>query len=193
MEDLVQALYNERRNAIPSWQGYHYQAMVAVYKYLEFIWDRFQSKKGIPEQVIAKIEWLEDFVIEDNGRIEEIYQVKKTLTNSNREEILYNFILQYKLLGKKDTKWKIVLDEPQQSTPLSVLSESEFEQIYKEYIEKKFICELRELENNVGNADYWKNNLNLQNGSSKLKNIRSYIRKWIKTNNYHYDILSDSQ
>lgn len=190
MEDLVQALYNERRNAIPSWQGYHYQAMVAVYKYLEFIWDRFQSKKGIPEQVIAKIEWLEDFVMEDNGRIEEIYQVKKTLTNLNREEILHNFILQYKLSGQKDTKWKIVFDEPKQCTPLS---ESEFEQIYKEYIEKKFICELRELENNVGNADYWKNNLNLQNGSSKLKNVRSYIRKWIETNSYHYDSMEERQ
>lgn len=104
MDDLVQALYNERRNAIPSWQGYHYQAMVAVYKYLEFIWDGFQNK-NIPEQVIAKIEWLEDFVIEDNGRMEEIYQVKKTLTNANRKEILQNFILQYKLLGQNNTKY----------------------------------------------------------------------------------------
>lgn len=193
MDDLVQALYNERRNAIPSWQGYHYQAMVAVYKYLEFIWDRFHNKKVKPEQVIAKIEWLEDFVIEDNCRIEEIYQVKKTLSKANRKEILQNFILQYKLSGQKDTKWKIVFDEPQQSTSLTKLSESEFEQIYKEYIEEKFISELRELENNVGNIDYWKSNLDLMNKYSKLKTIRSYIRKWIKTKNYHYDTVDARQ
>lgn len=194
MEDLVQALYNERRNAIPSWQGYHYQTMVAVYKYLEFIWDRFENKfenkKIIPEQVIVKIEWLEDFVIEENGRIEEIYQVKKTLTNANRKEILQNFILQYKLLGQNDTKWKIVFDEPQQCDSLS---ESEFEQIYKEYIEEKFICELRELESNVGNADYWKENLKLNDAKSKLKTIRSYIREWIKTKGYYYDSLKERQ
>ncbi|MCI8409037.1 MAG: hypothetical protein HFJ09_07190 [Lachnospiraceae bacterium] len=193
MEDFVQALYNERRNAIPSWQGYHYQAMVAVYKYLEFIWDRFQNKKVVPEQVIAKIEWLEDFVIEDNGRTEEIYQVKKTLTNANRKEILQNFILQYKLSGQNDTKWKIVFDEPQQSTPLAEFSESEFEQIYKEYIEEKFISELRELESNVEDTDYWKSNLSLQNGSSKLKTIRSYIRKWIETKNYQYNTVDETQ
>lgn len=190
MESFSKALYNERRNAIPSWQGYHYQAMVAICKYLEYIWDVFENKKDVPKQAIVKIEWLEDFVIEDNGKIEEIYQVKKTLTNTNRKEILQNFILQYKLSGQKDTKWKIVFDEPKQCDPLS---ETEFEQIYKEYIEKKFIFELRELEGNIDDADHWKNNLNLTNQKSKLKTVRSYMRKWIETKGYQYNSLEERQ
>ena len=96
MDSLSKALYNEKRNAIPSWQGYHYQAMIAIYKYLEFILQKY-ANDNIPEQAIVKIEWMEDFVIQDKGNIKEIYQVKRTLSKENRAEVLQNFILQYNL------------------------------------------------------------------------------------------------
>ena len=186
MESFSEALYNEKRNAIPSWQGYHYQAMVAVYKYLEFIWDKFENKKVVPEQVIVKIEWMEDFVIQDKENIKEIYQVKKTLTNANRKEVLQNFILQYKLMEQENIQWKIVFDQPDQDM---LLSEAEFNQVYEEYIEEKFICELSELEKNINDAEFWNENLKLNNKASKLKTIRSYINKWASIEKYDYASL----
>ena len=33
----MDALYNEKRNAIPSWQGYHYQAQAATFYFLKYI------------------------------------------------------------------------------------------------------------------------------------------------------------
>lgn len=176
MDSLSEALYNEKRNAIPSWQGYHYQAMIAIYKYLEFILQKFIGD-NIPEQAIVKIEWMEDFVIQDNGNIQEIYQVKKTLTEKNRAEVLQNFILQYKLMGQKNTQWKIVFDQPDDCAQLT---ETEFDQIYKDYIEDTFIFELNQLLKNVANAHYWEENLKLVSSSSQLKNVRGYIRKWME-------------
>ena len=35
--DYSEALYSERRNAIPIWQGYHYQGEGALRRYLEII------------------------------------------------------------------------------------------------------------------------------------------------------------
>lgn len=176
MDSLSEALYNEKRNAIPSWQGYHYQAMIAIYKYLEFIWQKY-ADDNIPEQAIVKIEWMEDFVIQDNGNIQEIYQVKRTLTEKNRAEVLQNFILQYKLMGQKNTQWKIVFD---QLDYCAQLTETEFDQIYKDYIDDTFIFELDQLQKNVANAHYWEENLKLVSSSSQLKNVRGYIRKWME-------------
>ena len=46
-------------------------------------------------------------MIYKTGEISEIYQVKKTLNKSNRDEVIGNFIVQYKLFGKNDIQWNL--------------------------------------------------------------------------------------
>lgn len=182
VNNYSEALYNENRNAVPSWQGYEYQGKVAIRRYLQMLNDIFKLEKSEQQilnecqKIMLKIEWLEDFTIFDSENISEIYQVKKTLTKSEKEEVIANFILQYKLLGKSDIHWFIVFDELKQEGIDDILSESDFKYIYKTVIEQGFEREIKDLKNNR-DVDSWRENLNLKNENSKCKKSRVYLRK----------------
>lgn len=107
MEQLFEALYEERRNAIPSWQGYHFQGMVALFCFLKNIVNKYEIDKNgeLVGKLKLRIEWLEDFILYENENIKEIYQIKKTLTKTTRKEVLKNFIVQFKVLDRNDVKW----------------------------------------------------------------------------------------
>ena len=185
-----EALYNEKRNAIPSWQGYEYQGKVALRKYLEILSGlcaqektEEQAQEKTEEQALEecakvslKIEWLEDFVVYRSGRLSEIYQVKKTLKTSSRAEVIANFILQYKLMGRDDMEWFLVFDEVSSDEAKKALSESEFDNLYGTAVEKGFGQELEELRKNRTPA-FWKENLKLSNQMSTCKNSRAYLQR----------------
>ena len=90
MGQLDEALYNERRNAIPSWQGYHYQGMTALLYFLKELVNKFEEDENgvLAGNLKIKIEWLEDFIIFDNNEIKKIYQIKKTITKKNSKRII---------------------------------------------------------------------------------------------------------
>ena len=161
MDNGFEALYNERRNAISSWQGYHYQGMVALLRFLEELVKKFQYAGHSVEAdtLKMKIEWIEDFILFENNEIKEIYQVKKTLTDENRKEVLNNFIIQFKLFDK-EAKWVLAYDE----TKLGDLSltRDEFDQCYKVHIKEKWLKQIALLESHYREDDYWKNNLKLK-------------------------------
>ena len=186
-----EALYNEKRNAIPSWQGYEYQGNVAIKRYLEIVGRIFFGIKDVDkaekesQKIELKIEWLEDFIIFKQGNISEIYQVKKTLTKRNKEEVIANFILQYKFLIHKDIQWYINFDELEKGVNISQLSEKEFDNIYSEVIEKGFIQELELLMTN-NNTSFWKENLKLSNSDSKCNKSRGFLRKLFELKNLEY-------
>ena len=71
MDNGFEALYNERRNAISSWQGYHYQGMVALLRFLEELVKKFQYAGNSVEAntLKMKIEWIEDFILFENNEI----------------------------------------------------------------------------------------------------------------------------
>lgn len=175
----VEALYNENRNAIPSWQGYEYQGKAALTKYLEKLNAVFESETeeepALEEcrRIKLKIEWLEDFVICRSGSISEIYQVKKTLTNQSKEEVLANFILQYKLMGRRNVQWFLVYDEQKQVQ--ATLSESEFDNAYGTAIEQGVKQELEKLMTDR-TVEFWKDNLKPNNASSQCKKTRMYLK-----------------
>lgn len=180
--NFSEALYNEKRNAIPSWQGYEYQGKVAIRRYLELLSGIFASGKS-EEQMLTecreiklKIEWLEDFIIFRDENISEIYQVKKTLTKSTKEEVIANFILQFKFLQKKDIQWFLAFDDVDQQGLDGTLSEEDFLSIYSIVIEQGFAHEVEELKNNR-DVTYWKENLDLQNKKSSCKKSRMYLRR----------------
>lgn len=185
MDNGFEALYNERRNAISSWQGYHYQGMVALLRFLEELVKKFQYVGNSVEAntLKMKIEWIEDFILFENNEIKEIYQVKKTLTDENRKEVLNNFIIQFKIFDK-EAKWVLAYDE----TKLGDLSltKDDFDQCYKVHIKEKWLQQIALLESHYREDNYWKNNLNLNNKDSSCKEIRAYLRKWLKKNNKKY-------
>lgn len=89
MEQLVEELYNGRRNAITSWQGYEYQGMMGLLRFLEKLVLKYEKRPSGSAALALKlkIEWVEDFVLLENGRVTEIHQIKKTLTPANRTEV----------------------------------------------------------------------------------------------------------
>lgn len=186
MDNGFEALYNERRNAISSWQGYHYQGMVALLRFLEELVKKFQYAGNSVEAntLKMKIEWIEDFILFENNEIKEIYQVKKTLTDENRKEVLNNFIIQFKIFDK-EAKWVLAYDE----TKLGDLSltRDDFDQCYKVHIKEKWLKQIALLESHYREDDYWKNNLKLKNKYSSCKEIRAYLRKWLEKNNQTYE------
>lgn len=105
MNELYEALYDARRNAISSWQGYHYQGMVALQCFLEELVNRYAISENEAAKLRLKIEWIEDFRLFENQEAKIIYQVKKTLTQSNLEEVLGNFIVQFKILQDDEIEW----------------------------------------------------------------------------------------
>ena len=187
MNKMFEALYNERRNAIPSWQGYHYQGMIAIARFLEGLVEKFKSStsENKAEILKLKIEWIEDFILFENDSPKEIYQVKKTLTNKERKEVLYNFIIQFKIYGN-ETKWVIAYSDTELGADDLELTKEEFDQYYREHIEEKWIEQINLLERHYTETDYWKTNLNLRNSDSSCKEIRAYLRKWFDETGQKY-------
>ena len=96
------ALYEETRNAVDSWLGYQYQGKYALLRYLECLVEEYEKNKENPvvDNIKVCVEWIEDFIIFKDGKPAEIYQIKKDLNKKNREEVIQNFVLQFKLLKK---------------------------------------------------------------------------------------------
>lgn len=171
-----EALYNESRNAIPSWQGYNYQGEVAAYKYLYYLLKQFRNKSDNINSIFIKIEWLEDFVLFEEKSIKEIYQVKKTLTERDYQEVMQNFILQFKLHKDESCKWFVIYDEVT-NEELDKITEDRFNEIYDLYINKVVLVELNLLADKRNELSFWKEELKLRNSKSKLPTIRGFIRK----------------
>lgn len=188
MEQYVEELYSGKRNAITSWQGYEYQGMMGLLRFLEKLVSEYQKRPGGPAELDLKLkfEWVEDFVLLEDGRVTEIHQIKKTLTSANLSEVLSNFILQFKILADKDIKWYLGYS----GTALKTLelSGSEFDHFYNEYIRDRWIHQIELLEANYKDATFWKNNLNLIKQSSLCKDVRSYLRNKIGEKKYSTEI-----
>lgn len=176
MEHFVEELYSGRRNAITSWQGYEYQGMMGLLRFLEKLVSEYEKRSGGLAEMDLKLkfEWVEDFVLLEDDRVAEIHQIKKTLTSANRKEVLSNFILQFKILAVKDMKWYLGYSDTE-LTSLE-LSSLEFDQFYNDLIRDRWIYQIGLLEANYKDATFWKNNLNLIKKSSVCKDVRSYLR-----------------
>lgn len=187
MKKMFEALYNERRNAIPSWQGYHYQGMIAIVRFLEGLVEKFKcdTSENKAKGLKLKIEWIEDFILFENDTPKEIYQIKKTLTNSERKEVLYNFIIQFKIFGNK-AKWVIAYNDTELTADDLELTKEEFDQYYQEYIEEKWMEQIDLLESHSTETNYWRKNLSLRNSDSSCKEIRAYLRKWFDETGQKY-------
>ncbi len=185
MNELYEALYDARRNAISSWQGYHYQGMVALQCFLEELVRRYNVSEDEAVKLKLKIEWIEDFILFENEEAKIIYQIKKTLTQSNFEEVLGNFIVQFKILQDTGTEWVLAYNN---TDLLGVtLAQSDYDKCYKEHIKEKWMEQINLLINNYKDKNYWKENLKLKNVASSCKDIRAYLRKWMDNNNRKYD------
>ena len=77
------ALYEEKRNAIPSWKGYQYQGKYAILRYLDSLVEEYKKNEETPaaDSIKVRIEWIEDFIIYKEGKPSEIYQIKKDKEN----------------------------------------------------------------------------------------------------------------
>ncbi len=191
---MINALYNENRNAIPSWQGYNYQGEVAAYKFLEYLHEQLDEGSSKIEEISMNIEWLEDFIIYNSRRIKKIYQVKKTLTQSCFNEVMQNFIIQFKLLNDIESIWYIAYDDVD-STNLESLSKTDFEDLFQNYITNKIVKEFELLKSNVS-LNYWMSNLKLkdsQDNKSLLPNIRGIVRKLMEMYSIDFTGLKQEQ
>lgn len=185
MNELYEALYDARRNAISSWQGYHYQGMVALRCFLEELIRRYNISEVEAEKLELKIEWIEDFILFEDKVAKVIYQVKKTLTQSNFEEVLGNFIVQFKILQDIGTEWVLVYND---TDLLAVnLTQNDYDKYYRKYVKEKWLKQIELLIINYRDNDYWRENLKLKNKASSCKDIRAYLRRWMDINNRKYD------
>lgn len=178
----VEALYNENRNAIPSWQGYQYQAQVATYFFLNHVLNEFNENSNNISNVSMKIEWMEDFVIYDNNTIKKIYQVKKTLDSSEYEDVIQNFILQHKIIDVDTCRWIVVYDKIDKIN-YSTITKEKYEELYDKYIIKLFLNEIEMLIKNCDNPEFWKENLKEKYKESKLLHVRNYINNLLNSYN----------
>lgn len=185
MNELYEALYDARRNAISSWQGYHYQGMVALQCFLEELVRRYNISEDEAEKLKLKIEWIEDFTLFESQEPKTIFQVKKTLTQSNLEEVLGNFIVQFKILKESGTEWVLAYDNT--DLPGVNLAQNDYDKYYKVHIEDKWLHQINLLINNCKDKYYWSENLNLKKAASCCKDIRAYLRKWMDNNDRKYD------
>lgn len=185
MNELYEALYDARRNAISSWQGYHYQGMVALQCFLEELVNRYAISENEAAKLRLKIEWIEDFSLFENQEAKKIYQVKKTLTQSNLEEVMGNFIVQFKILQDDEIEWVLAYN----NTDLTGvnLTQNDYDQYYRKHIEEKWIEQINLLIDNYTDKNYWKENLKLNNATSSCKDIRAYLRRWMNKNSRKYD------
>lgn len=191
MNELYEALYDARRNAIPSWQGYPYQGMVALQCFLDELVRRYDISEDEAVKLILKIEWIEDFILFENEEAKLIYQVKKTLTQRNLEEVLGNFIFQFKMLQNTETEWVLVYDNIDLAGVN--LTRSDYDAYYKNHIEEKWLKQINLLTCNCNDKKYWKENLNLNNALSSCKDIRAYVRKWMDDHNRKCDEKLDRE
>ena len=174
----VDALYNEKRNAIPSWQGYHYQAQAATFYFLKYIFGKHKENYESLDKIYVKVECMEDFIIYDNEEMVEIYQAKKTLNNSDYNDVMRNFIFQHKIINNEYCKWILVFNDDERSEDFTITKEK-YLNIYRDYITEGILKELNILKENI-NIEFWRQNLKTrdsQNSISVLKNIRQYINK----------------
>lgn len=171
----MDALYNEKRNAIPSWQGYHYQAQAATFYFLKYILKKHNENYVGLENVYIKVECMEDFIIYDNEKMVEIYQAKKTLNNSDYNDVMRNFIFQHKIINDESCNWVLVYDGDTRSIN-NRISSLEYWGIYQDYIAEGILKELNMLKENV-DIYFWRENLKTKNEKSALKNTRHYINK----------------
>lgn len=185
MNELYEALYDARRNAISSWQGYHYQGMVALQCFLEELVRRYNISEDEAEKLKLKIEWIEDFTLFERQEPKTIFQVKKTLTQSNFEEVLGNFIVQFKILKESGTEWVLAYDNT--DLPGVNLTQIDYDKYYKEHIEEKWMEQINLLINNCKDKNYWKENLKPKNKASSCKDIRAFLKNWMKNNKIEYD------
>lgn len=185
MDELYEALYDARRNAIASWQGYQYQGMVALQCFLEELVRRYNISEDEAAGLRMKLEWIEDFILFENERANEIYQVKKTLPQSNLEEVLGNFIFQFKILQDTETKWVLVYNNTD-LRPVN-LTQNDYDKCYKEQIEEKWLEQINLLISNYKDNNYWRENLKLKNAASSCKDIRAYLRRWMVIENRKFD------
>lgn len=182
---FIEALYNENRNAIPSWQGYHYQAQAATYFFVKYILECYKNNKKNMTDIEMRIEWMEDFIIFDKDNPLYIYQVKKTLNNSDYDDVMKNFIFQHKIIDDSSCKWILVYDEKSNET-INQITEHTYKEKYSQYIEKVLLKEINLLIENRENSQFWIDNLKLRNTNSNYTpllstNIRGYIRKLMET------------
>lgn len=194
MEDkYIEALYEESRNAIPSWQGYHYQGQVAVLYLLKYILDVFNERPSDINKVFMKIEWLEDFIIfekEDKGdTIKQVYQVKKTMDKKNYEDVIQNFIWEFKI-ASKNIFFKAIYNAVTEDK-FKKIDCTSFNQVYNDFIENKIIHQIYTLIEKKSDLNYWKENLKLTNKYSELKNIRGYIRNYIGDTEITEEVCED--
>lgn len=191
MEQFVEELYSGRRNAITSWQGYEYQGMMGLLRFLEKLVSEYEKRPGGPAELDLKLkfEWVEDFVLLEDDSVTEIHQIKKTLTSANRKEVLSNFLLQFKILADEEMNWYLGYSD----TALTSLelSSSEFDQFFNEFIKDRWIYQIELLEANYKDATFWKNNLNLNEKSSLCKDVRSYLRNKFGEKKYNTETQRD--
>lgn len=185
MNELYEALYDARRNAIASWQGYQYQGMVALQCFLEELVRRYNINEDEAAKLRLKIEWIEDFILFENEQAKAIYQVKKTLTRSNLEEVLGNFIVQFKILQETETEWVLAYNNTD-LLPVN-LTQNDYDKCYREQIEEKWLEQINLLISNYKDNNYWRENLKLKNAASSCKDIRAYLRRWMVKNNRKFD------
>lgn len=183
-----EALYNENRNAIPSWQGYSYQGEVAALKFLNYLLHQFQNNPESVNKSNVLIEWMEDFVIFEGNTVKQIYQVKKTLSKSEYEDVIKNFILQFKFVNDDSCEWFIIYDDVS-NDELESVSEKIFNELFENFINGEIISELKLLQENRSNLDFWKEHLNLKYSDSKLKKIRCFIRKLLEGDSLQFSKL----
>lgn len=175
------ALYEETRNAVDSWLGYQYQGKYALLRYLECLVEEYEKNKENPvvDNIKVCVEWIEDFIIFKDGKPAEIYQIKKDLNKKNREEVIQNFVLQFKLLKKQNVRWVLGYSTTKLDAASIYCTETEFSNFYENYISHKWLREIGLLERNIKKNSYWHDNLNLRSSKSKCKTIRAYIRTQI--------------
>lgn len=190
----VDALYNEKRNAIPSWQGYHYQAQAATFYFLKYILEKHKENYESLDKIYIKVECMEDFIIYDNEEMIEIYQAKKTLNNSDYNDVMKNFIFQHKIINNENCKWILVFNDDERSEVLTITKEK-YLNIYSDYITEGILKELNILKENI-DIEFWRQNLKTRdskNSISVLKNIRQYINKIMSSVGIDREKISEFQ
>lgn len=174
-------MYEKNRNAIPSWQGYHYQGQVAVLYILRYILDVFENRPSDVNKVFMKIEWLEDFTVFEEDRIKQIYQVKKIMDNGSYEDVIQNYIMEYKI-ANENVKFNAIYNTATEEKYKKIVRVI-FDEIYTNFITNKIIQEINKLLENKNDLAYWQYNLKPKNKDSELKNIRGYVREFIDHSN----------
>lgn len=190
MKSKYDALYNGKRDARDSWKGYQYQGEYALLRYLEYLVEQYEAgkEKSDIQELSMRVEWIEDFIIFQGDKIKEIYQIKKNLNETNKTEVLENFIFQFKMLKPEEINWILGYSTTDLKKNDLKCEKDEFDAIYKAYIEDGWLQEIKLLEDTVNEKDYWKDNLNKKNKESTCKIIRAYVRNLLANMKYQKSV-----